>query len=182
MENIITAANVEVATSSTASNEDAEQMAVELREQFIRRFTFAGVPPHDAEDLAQQCVLDVLTMSHTVDEERGTLNSWASGVARNNLRTFWRRSKIRRAQEIATDDLQPSVADQVIETDAHFAISEAIQGLSTVDQELLQMRFTLGLSFADIATAADITELAARKRVSRAVEQLRRHPAIQEII
>jgi DNA-directed RNA polymerase specialized sigma24 family protein len=59
------------------------------------------------------------------------------------------------------------------------AVEEAIGLLNPIDQELLQMRFGFGYSFDEIAEMADMTSVNARKRVSRAVESLRRHPGLR---
>lgn len=51
-----------------------------------------------------------------------------------------------------------------------------------IDRELVTMRFSLEMSFDDIAKAANITPVNARKRVSRAVERLRRDPVVREAL
>jgi len=46
----------------------------------------------------------------------------------------------------------------------------------------LHMRFTLQLSSEEIAQASDMNAAQVRKRLSRSVDKLRKHPAIREFL
>jgi RNA polymerase sigma factor (sigma-70 family) len=53
-------------------------------------------------------------------------------------------------------------------------LDAAIAGLSARDRDAIALRFFAGKSFADVSAAFGISEDAAKKRVTRAVDQLRR--------
>ncbi len=157
-------------------------LAEKLRSQLLVRFACAGISPTDVEDLVQNCVMDVLGSLERFDESRATIETWTAGIARNNLRNHYRKKSIQSRFEISSESAQDlsAIDSEMIDTSA--AIGEAVSSLSLIDQELLRMRFSMGLSFTEIAEASNLTEANARKRVSRAVEQLRRKPEIISIL
>lgn len=159
-----------------------EELVRHLRAQFVSRFIYAGLGVPEAEDLAQTCVLDVLKSVSRFDETRSSLDSWAAGIARNGLRNHFRRREAVKRVEVSSAAAESAPAPEDTEFSTVDAIETAMSSLSLIDQELLYMRFTQGMSFSEIAEASHLTEVNARKRVSRAVEQLRQCPDIQAIL
>lgn len=157
-----------------------ENLAVRLRQVLVLRLRGLGVPPQETEDLAQQCLIEIVETIQRFDSGKGSLEAWAAGIARNVARN-WRRTQVRRMTEPLEEAIaRPLMSDAGAESVA--AVSEALSGLNLIDRELLHMRFALGMSFSEIEAQTDLTQANARKRVSRAVETLRRHPAIQALL
>jgi RNA polymerase sigma factor (sigma-70 family) len=58
----------------------------------------------------------------------------------------------------------------------------ALNKLAKKDRNLLSMKFGMGLSSDEIAEQVKMSPTQVRKRISRAIERLRRQPAIQDIL
>jgi RNA polymerase sigma factor (sigma-70 family) len=58
----------------------------------------------------------------------------------------------------------------------------AMASLDGLDRELLQMRYALCMTSEEIAASNNLNAPQVRKRISRAVERLRRHPAIHQLL
>ncbi|HVT14129.1 MAG TPA: sigma-70 family RNA polymerase sigma factor [Fimbriimonadaceae bacterium] len=168
----------------------AEAVAPANEESFVQharrvlttRFRQAGLKPAEAEDLTQECLVELITHIDRFDAARGSVDSWISGFARNAVKSWWRREVPRRASELhymQVPEAGLAKSESMMEISA---IKYGLGELCLIDQELLYMRFGLGMSFEDIATNANMTCVNARKRVSRAVERLRRDPAIREAL
>lgn len=154
------------------------QLADQVRQLARRRFVAMGIPKQDIEDLVQETVTAFISTAGEYDSSRGTMSSWVSGFAKNIARAWWRSSADRRTLEspLASLDGHPDESDR-FETPA--ALEDALRTLSPLDQELLQLRFSFGYSFDEIETLTGMTSAAARKRVSRAIEQLRQNSALR---
>ena len=152
------------------------------RRMLTTRFRGAGLSQSEAEDLTQECLIDLITRLDRFDAERGTIDVWIGGFARNALRAWWRKEASRRLTEISIKQL-PESGLAVDEAELEIsAMKYGLGELSLIDQELLYMRFAMGMSFEEIAGSTDLSCVNARKRVSRAVERLRRDPAIREAL
>lgn len=158
-----------------------DELVHHLRSQFVARFMYAGLAAPEAEDLAQTCIVDVLKSVGRYDGARSGFETWASGIARNGLRNHYRRREVSRRFEVSSTAAEQTPAPDAENFETVKAIECALGSLSLLDQELLYMRFNQGMSFGEIAASSELTEANARKRVSRAVEHLRRSPDIQAI-
>lgn len=164
----------------TPANE--ETFARHARRILTSRFRQAGLKPGEAEDLTQECLVELITHIDRFDAEKGSVDSWISGFARNAVKSWWRREIPRRSSELPYAQVPESglaMKESLMEISA---IKYGLGEFPLVDQELLYMRFGLGMSFEDISVNANMTCVNARKRVSRAVERLRRDPAIREAL
>lgn len=152
-----------------------------IRDVLARRFRGMGMPPQDIPDLVQDCTVAVLQEISRFDPEKGSFEGWITGFARNTARAWWRAMYSAKATLVDYDSV-PLVEDRRNEPElsASGDLEEALSVLNPIDQELLQMRFGSGMSFDEIADSANITSANARKRVSRAVETLRRQPALRQ--
>jgi RNA polymerase sigma factor (sigma-70 family) len=115
-------------------------------------------------------------------EEKGSFEAWICGFAMNSVRTYRRREARVRNNSVVVDDtfdlayeINPHDADQEL-------VRDAVSSLDLLDQELLHMRFSLGMSSEEIADRSDLNPPQVRKRISRAMERLRRHPAVRQVI
>lgn len=169
------------ADTELSSAEQAEELAAQARSLLSYRFRVAGMEAHEAEDLTQECLVDLLQRADKFDDNRGSLEAWIGGFARNALRSWYRKEALRKATEKPLSQAV-EVADPGVRAYESEAIEHCLSELSLIDRELVFMRFALEMSFDDIAKAANITGMNARKRVSRSVERMRRDPAIREAL
>lgn len=75
------------------------------------------------------------------------------------------------AYRLVDGGLSPS--RQLIKKEQRLDVATAINQLSESDREVLLMRFTEGLSYAEIGFSLEINETTARKRSARALQRLR---------
>lgn len=156
-----------------------DQLGDHVRSVLRRRFLSIGLPPQDADDLVQDSVALVFNAIRDFDSDKGTFDAWVSGYARNVARAWWRGAYGRRHAETALDALPEHARPEIPCLDGSGSLETAIGELHPIDQELLHMRFGFGFSFDEIAQMADLTSVNARKRVSRAVESLRRNQSLR---
>ncbi len=160
---------------------DREPFANQARSILLTRFRHAGLDSSEADDLAQECMVDLLQRLDHYDDSRGPIEAWVSGFARNSIRSWYRRESSRKLTETSLDNLSEHAhpAESAPEVDA---IKHGLGELNVVDRELMYMRFSMEMSFDEIAAASDLTAMNCRKRVSRAVERLRRDPSVREAL
>lgn len=159
-----------------------ETLSGYLREVLLRRFVHAGLTADEAQELAQECLYDVLVNLSRFDESRSNVASWVSGFARTSLRSWRRREFTRRGAELPIDYSRDVTAPVAELDEVDCAVKNCLHDLHPVDQELLHMRFSLGLSFDEIAEKSDLSSVNARKRLSRAVDKLRRDPVLRDAL
>ena len=156
-----------------------EKLANHVREVLRKRFLSLGLANQDAEDLVQECATMVFDGIQSFDPEKGSLDSWLSGYARNVARSWWRGAYSKRKLESNLDAVSELADNELVSLDGSGSLEIALGSLHPIDQEMLQMRFGFGYSFDEIAVMADLTPVNARKRVSRAVETLRRNALLR---
>lgn len=129
-----------------------------------------------AEDLVQDTLVQALRPQDSAPRHR---RAWLATVMRRLAMKGFRTEAHRRAREI---DHQAELssraarrADESIDRDhAAARLAAALEGLTEEHRELLALRFDEELSFADIGARVGLTPEAARSRVRRALDELRR--------
>lgn len=126
--------------------------------------------PGEAEDLLQQTFLNVHRNRYRYDSTLPFV-PWIFSIARNILIDH-----LRKRRAVPTEDGKLiSLADRASERFAESPSMEEILNLLPPEQRrLLELRFSEGMSFEEIAGKHGITAVSARKRVSRAIEYLRK--------
>ena len=138
---------------------------------------------HLAEDLTQEVFVHVHRALPSYDSDR-PLRPWVFTIATNKVRDYWRSRRHRQSQtEESVEDLawvdapleegdQPS--DQLEAQEVGAALREAVDRLPEGMRVTVFLRVYEGLSFEDIGEMIGRNEVAARKRFSRALSELRR--------
>ncbi|MBL8087690.1 MAG: sigma-70 family RNA polymerase sigma factor [Chthonomonas sp.] len=168
--------------TSEGDKTNLENLAGYLRGLLVRRFIQFGLTAEESQELAQECLIDVLQNLSKFDSERSALGTWVSGFARTTIRSWRRREYSRRTAEIGFEVVPEVPVEDGCMLEIENSVGNSLRKLHVVDQELLFMRFNLGLSFDEIADRTDMTSVNARKRLSRAVERLRRDPEIRAVV
>ena len=136
----------------------------------LKSFTSRHLPAADAEDAAQQALLNVLSRATEYDPERDAL-SWILGIAAYEIRTARRKSGRRREEPPSAGELEvlaapgPSPEEVALGRDLEAALDGALRELSHRDRETL-------LHFAQDERPA-VAAATFRKRVERARQRLR---------
>src|SRR3954469_388731 len=141
-----------------------DELFIELEQPLTRRLQRIVGGRAAAEDLRQEAFARAWT-SAPRDAHPDHLRAWVHQTARNLAVDHLRRRSVRDWVPFADETVgAPPEADP----DAGIVAREALGRLSPHERLLLLLRFEGGLSLAEIGTLLDISEEAARKRVSRA--------------
>lgn len=159
-----------------------EALARELRVALMRRIRRHVACHSVAEELVQSTMLKIFMRLADFDSEKGVFESWIGGFAANALRAHYRSESRSRMVTVPVEALAEVSQPPTVFEDNRSLLSSALRSLDLLDQELLHMRFTLGLSSDEIAEECGMNAPQVRKRISRAVEKLRQHPSIQSIV
>lgn len=129
-----------------------------------------------AEDLTSDVFLRLLNALRDNTAPQKTLQGWLYAVASRVVIDHLRRKYRRR--EVELDEFVPSSGDdpaEIVETQLTWeTLQEAIQELTTEQQEVIALRFGQGLPIQEVAQTIDKTEGAVKQLQSRAVAALSR--------
>lgn len=131
-------------------------------------------------DLCAESFSVALDRVGTYDSALGSPRQWLYGIARNQLINYWRDLRVsqeyrdRLAIEAVEVDYETvDFLERIEIDDMRLVLAECLSELNGTTRRAVELRLTEGLSYADIATRIDSTELATRQRVFRGIEQLR---------
>lgn len=147
-----------------------------------KRFRRLASSEHECEELTQECVLTVFQRITEYSPELGNFDAWVYGFAHNTWRSHLRALARQRRSTVPIDDVRAVQYEIGGALNQRENLAVALESLEIVDRELLHMRYSLGMSSEEIAAASDMNPPQVRKRISRAVERLRRHPATQALL
>jgi RNA polymerase sigma-70 factor (ECF subfamily) len=156
---------------SSNSNEKFEVIFQQYNSR-IRHYLSKKVNPVYAEDLTQLVFMKVLQNLHTFKEE-SSLFTWIFKITQNTLRNEYRRMS--RVQESATElsDFTAIPLDYANHVEIRIDISSAVQQLSALDQQIIELRFFGGCTLLEIAEITGMRQSAVKNRYYRALEKLR---------
>ena len=156
-----------------APNADAEALFAAHETGLLRYLRRAVGHADTARDLTQDVFVRVARsdgLPATDDERR----AWIFRIARNLAIDHHRRHEVqqtraagRAAHEAMRDAGRPAAQDTSV------AVNEALASLDALDRDVFLLREAAGLSYAEIASACDLTVGAVRSRIHRARLELR---------
>lgn len=127
----------------------------------------------DADEATQETLLRAHRGMASFRGE-GTIKAWLCGIARHVCAHMLEsRRKGRELLEVVPPSDEPEARDLFARRRRARAIREALEHLKPSEREALVLRYVADLSHREIATACNIDEAAARKRVSRALARMR---------
>ena len=135
----------------------------------------------DAEDL----LLEIFLIAWEHEQALGNMleqeqRAWLWTIARNKMIDYYRRTGRRRsiplehvAEMLDNEERMPE--SLALQGEEHATLRAYLTRLSTLQQEVLQLRFTVGLHCAEIAEVLNKREGAVRTMLSRALNMLRHY-------
>jgi RNA polymerase sigma-70 factor, ECF subfamily len=162
-----------------AAKADPEAFVALYERYFDRVFGYVCLRIGDrstSEDLTSQVFVQALAKIDGF-RGRGPFAAWLFRIARNAVR-----SEQRRRRPVADADAllasvpaaDPGPAEVTLARERRVRLHAAVAGLSRDEQHLLALRYGAGMSFEEVAESLGIAPGAARVRVHRVIEQLRR--------
>ena len=138
----------------------------------------------DAEDVVARTFHRLLESLGRLDATRGTVLAWCLATARNLAADLGRSRRhgqdgagaLEAAPDGALDAQGRLEADERLQ-----ALARVLDGLPAGTRELIELRFGDGLSTAELAAHAGVSEAAVRKRLSRALAALRQDLAALDV-
>lgn len=130
----------------------------------------------DAEDLVARTFHRLLESLTGFDADRGTVLAWCLATARNLATDLGRANRLRPDGVTLIEAVPDEAMDAQgrLEADERLqALARVLEGLPAETRELIELRFGDGLSAAEIAALTGGSEVAVRKRLSRALAALR---------
>jgi RNA polymerase sigma factor (sigma-70 family) len=158
-----------------APDEELQLQIVQYRDDALRLARRLSRSSHEAEDLAQTAMLNVLRRAEFIVDEtkiRSYLLTAVRNVWRNQLRARSNRHIVgsEAAEAIPSAELEPD--EQVLTVlDAALA-GAAFAALSDTSREIIRLRYVEALEYRELAAELHITPVAARQRAHRAREEL----------
>jgi len=139
----------------------------------IRGFLHARVKPPEAADEVLQAVFMNIHRARHQFREGMAFGPWLFTITQNALRDRLRKEK--RNPAVPGHDSPEAQLEQVAApAAAHTAANLDLSAIDTASRELLEWRYSQDLSFDQIAARLKISAASARKRVSRAIQNLRK--------
>jgi RNA polymerase sigma-70 factor, ECF subfamily len=146
----------------------------------IRRFLrYLADDSNIADDLTQDVMLSAAVHLPTLSSDT-LLMPWLYQMARNALHSYGRRQRRRLIVSLDEwmerasgkhDVAKPVSAVDEIEDD--IVVRQLLNGLSSIDREVMYLRHAAGFTAAEIASVVGISHAATRQRIHRAVSALR---------
>lgn len=130
---------------------------------------------HLAEDVTQAVFIVLARRAHSINPKylAGWLVNTSRLASRDAIRTRKRQS--RRDAEAAQMRSEIQLNEEPTAEQITPLLDDALARLSQADRSAVVLRFLQGRSFSEVGTALGTAEDAARKRVERAIERLRKH-------
>lgn len=130
---------------------------------------------HAASDVSQQAFVALARNAPRMVSARsmaGWLHGTAHHLAVSRIRSDRRRAEREREADRrnATQPNSPSIGD---ETSLRLVLDAALQDLSSLEREMILLRYLQGWDYVEIARLLKVSEEAARKRIERALPKLR---------
>ena len=136
------------------------------------------VPAIDvAEDLTAETFLKLVRSARRYDPAQGSARGWILAIARNVLRDWGRRHRLRQyvplgnLLDLASEG--PSPEERLLRREEIARLLDAVATLPAADRELIGLRYGSELETAEVAGLLGISEGSVRTRLWRALGRLR---------
>lgn len=140
----------------------------------VYRYTYHRLGnAHDSEDLTSQVFMEVLEgLMNLRFRKGGCFLAWLFTIARRRTVDFYRQHSVDPLYDLPSSE--PGLMAVIEKGEDVRRLGHLLRQLGEEQQELLRLRFTVGLSFADIAQVEGRSEAAVKMAIYRTLEHLRK--------
>lgn len=139
---------------------------------FLQR---GGIAAAVAEDMMQDVLLTVWNKAEQFDPARASAQAWIFGIARNLKIDMLRRSRLALPEMNPVDEVQPPLADAIVEAEeASRSIRRAIEDLPEDQVAVLRLAFFEDLTHGEIEKTLGVPLGTVKSRLRLALGKLRR--------
>jgi RNA polymerase sigma-70 factor (ECF subfamily) len=130
-----------------------------------------------AEDLTAETFLKLVRSAGRYDPAQGSVRGWILAIARNVLRDWGRRGRLRQyvplgnLLDLACD--APSPEERLLREEEVSRLLDAVATLTDAERELIGLRYGSELDSAEVARLLGLSEGSVRTRLWRALGRLR---------
>ena len=157
---------------------DTETFAALYERTFPRVYAYVASLLRDrsaAEDVTAQAFERAYRKRSSYRARRGSMEAWLFGIARNAALDELRRRRRRASLETDPEDTAaPSAEDHAELALRREVVRAAMAGLDGKERDLIALKFSGGLSNAEIARVLGMSETNAGTRLHRALTKLRK--------
>jgi RNA polymerase sigma factor (sigma-70 family) len=147
------------------------QVLLDAHGAVVHRFLVAAVGPVEADDCFQETWISALRAYSELESDRN-LRGWLLKIAQNKALDAHRATARR---PLLSDSLPDTEAAPPFETvDGESELWAQVRSLPEKQRMGVFLRSVAGLSYADVATALDCSQAAARRNVFEGLERLRK--------
>jgi RNA polymerase sigma-70 factor (ECF subfamily) len=167
-----------------AQKGDGQALAALYQENATRVYRYVFIRVHDqseAEDLTQQVFLKMLGSIKSFRWSGAPFGAWLMRIAHNEVIDHYRRLNKARTvsldEKIGTPELDPKEDDpsEIAETNVELSrMMAAVEKLPAAQKEVISLRFTSGLSIAEVAGILGKSEGTVKALQFNGVQSLRR--------
>ena len=161
-----------------ARRTDTETFAALYERTFPRVYAYVASLLRDrsaAEDVTAQAFERAYSKRSGYRARRGSMEAWLFGIARNAAIDELRRRRRRASLESDPEDISaPSLDDHAELALRREAVRAAMTTLDAKERDLIALKFSGGLSNAEIARVLRLSETNAGTRLHRALTKLRK--------
>ena len=153
-------------------NGDSESLGILVKSYIpkVHNKVKSLVPESDAEDVTQDIFMSLVDSIGSF-QGKSAFGTWLHRIAMNKIADYHRKTARRRDK--LGENQPPESIDPWSATDDELVVKQALMELPERHREILLLKFSEGLSFAEIAEKLDLTYEATRSRYRRAIEAMR---------
>lgn len=154
--------------------EDPERGVPLLKAKYAEHLRFVAAQRLDSNDDIRECVHDTLTdfylQRDQFDVSRGSLRSYLIAIADRKAIRKYRENQ----RQWLASELSRMEAGELINRERTAALRQAIQQLSPLDRQILELKYFYGYTAREIANHLGMEHETVKKRLQRALKKLHR--------